>query len=149
MGPLKACLGGAKVVILLSTSSKNRFLKKRGSKSRSRSQFDGLNIAIALQESLQRGPQIAPKSMVCAKNTVNNEVFGKFHYFAFFTSTSILSKSKFEYATLKACVGSGFRQVLRSNEPPKVVISLMTSLKNQVFKQGASKTSPKPLLRSF
>ena len=36
-----------------------------------------------------------------------------------------------------------------SNEPPKVVISLNTSFKNQVFKRGASKTSPKPLLRSF
>ena len=35
------------------------------------------------------------------------------------------------------------------NEPPKVVISLNTSFKNQVFKRGASKTSPKPLLRSF
>ena len=76
-------------------------------------------------------------------------MFCKFHYFVFFTPTFILSQSKFEYPTLKACFGSGFRQVLRSNEPPKVVISLMTSFKNQVFKQGASKTSPKPLLRSF
>ena len=62
-------------MILLSTSSKNRFIKKRGSKSRFRSQFDGLNIAIDLQESLKRGPQIAPKTMVCTENTVNNEVF--------------------------------------------------------------------------
>ena len=36
-----------------------------------------------------------------------------------------------------------------ANAPPKVVILLRTSFKNPVFKQGASKTSPKPLLRSF
>ena len=36
-----------------------------------------------------------------------------------------------------------------SNEPPKVVISLKTSFKNELFKQSASKTSSKPLLNRF
>ena len=36
-----------------------------------------------------------------------------------------------------------------SNEPPKVVISLETSFKNELFKQSASKTSSKPLLNRF
>ena len=36
-----------------------------------------------------------------------------------------------------------------SNEPPKVVISLKTSFKNELFKQFASKTSAKPLLNRF
>ena len=63
------------MVISLNTSFKNRLIEKKGSKTIPKATFEGSQIAFDLQDNLKKGPWNDTQTMVCAQNTVNNQVF--------------------------------------------------------------------------
>jgi len=70
-----AASGEAKMVISLNTSFKNRLIEKKGSKTIPKAPFDGSQIAFDRQDNFKNAPQNDTQTMVCAQNTVNNQVF--------------------------------------------------------------------------
>ena len=94
-------------------------------------------------------PKATPKTLCALKNTVNTNRFSWFYYclflcIVFHDQDQSLNTQSSKHAL--CLVSSRFWGV---HEPVKVVISLRTSFKNQLFQQCTFKTSSKALWKAF
>ena len=94
-------------------------------------------------------PKATPKTLCALKNTVNTDRFSWFYYCLFLCIVFHDQDQTLNTQSSKHALCLVSNRFSGTHEPLKVMISLGTSFKNQLFQQCTFKTSSKALWKAF